>query len=70
MPLPKNYPKLEGWLTVTETALQLKVSRQACHKMITEGVFKSVHTVGNGMKPIYVVTSDEVAHVKASRSVR
>lgn len=61
------YPKLEGWLTVTESAMLLKVSRQACHKMIAEGVFSSVHVIGNGIKPIYVIDAAEVASVRSLR---
>jgi hypothetical protein len=67
VPLPRNYPKLEGWLTVTEVATQLKVSRQACHKMMSEGIFSSVHRLGTGLKPIYVIGEAEVVAIKALR---
>jgi len=51
-----NYPKLRSWLTVTEVAGILNVSRQAVHKMISEGSFSTVHYLGGIEKPIYVIS--------------
>lgn len=52
-----NYPKLRGWLTVTEVATVLNISRQAVHKMIADGSFSSVHYLGGSDKPIYVINA-------------
>lgn len=67
---PRSYPKLEGWLTITEVAAKLKVSRQACHKMLADGRFASAHQVGSGIKPIYIIASDEVEELRAAREER
>jgi hypothetical protein len=66
----RNYPKLEGWVTVTEAAEWLKISRQACHKLMDDGVFKNIHRLGNGVKPIYVIPIEEVERVRKSREAK
>lgn len=40
-------------------------SRQVVHKMITDGVFKTVKYLGSADKPIYVISSLEVDSLKA-----
>lgn len=52
-----NYPKLRGWLTVTEVAGVMNISRQAVHKMIADGAFTTVNYVGSAEKPIYLINS-------------
>jgi excisionase family DNA binding protein len=50
-----NYPKLRGWLTVTEVAGMLNLSRQTVHKMIIAGNFTTVNYVGSADKPVYLI---------------
>jgi hypothetical protein len=52
-----NCPKLRGWLTVTEVAGILNISRQAVHKMIADGSFSTLHYLGSIEKPIYVISA-------------
>lgn len=67
MKSPRAYPELEGWMTVAQVAELLGVSRQACHKMLADGLFTSVHRLGNGIKPMYVISTDEASSVLEAR---
>lgn len=65
-----NYPKLRGWLTVTEVAGLLNVSRQAVHKMIADGSFTTIHYLGSEEKPIYVISAlDSLLQSKEVKSI-
>lgn len=59
-------PPLEGYLTVPDVADRLGVTKQAVHKMIYEGRFKTVRQVGNAA--VYVVKLSEVEKTVASRA--
>lgn len=54
-----EFPSLEGWIAVAQVAEELKVSRQAIHKMLDSGVFNDgeVCQVGVGVKPFYLISS-------------
>jgi hypothetical protein len=62
-----NFQKLEGWLTVTEVASTLNISRQAVHKLMGDGVFKNVRYLGSEDKPVYIINKPEVERVLQSR---
>jgi excisionase family DNA binding protein len=53
---PADFPRLEGWMTATEVAARLHLSRQQVNKMINSGFFSSVHTLGS----LYLVKTAEV----------
>lgn len=57
--------RLEGWMSLTEAAQRLDVSRQFLHKKITDdGWFDSIRSIGEG-KLFYVVATHEVEQRKA-----
>lgn len=53
-------PKLEGWVTISEAAEILGISRQAVHKMVNSGKFRSARKIGSS-KPVFVVRAAEVS---------
>lgn len=50
---------LEGWLTASEAASELAVSRQRVHQMMMDGTFKNVRFIGDG-RPTYLLKATEV----------
>jgi predicted DNA-binding protein YlxM (UPF0122 family) len=62
-----NCLKFEGWLTVTEVAAIFNISRQAVHKMMSDGVFTNIRYLGSLDKPIYIINKPEVDRVLLSR---
>lgn len=59
-------PVLRNWVTATQVAEELGVTRQRVNKMITNGDFKSVHIL-EGSK-MYVVQRVEVEKLKLARA--
>lgn len=68
MTKPADAPRLAGWLTATEVADIFGVSRQTVNLMITGGEFLTLHIIGPATRPQYVVRSDEVRRIKATRT--
>lgn len=68
MPTPEDAPTLEKWLTATEVADRLGVSRQSVNRMIQGGAFKTLHLLGE--RPIYVVKTAEVEEHASKRAAR
>lgn len=63
---PTEAPALEGWVTASEVAGELGVSRQTANKMINRGDFATLHTLGK--RSMYVVREEEVERVKEARA--
>lgn len=59
--------KLEGWLTFSEAARQLGVTRQAMFGMVARDELTNVRSLGD-RKPIYVVADAEVAELAVKRT--
>lgn len=64
---PADAPRLAGWVTPTEAAEALGVSRQTVNQMIQGGEFETLHVIGPDTRPQYVVRRDEVERIKATR---
>lgn len=64
-----NAPPLEGWITLTEAATLLHLSRWAVHKICRgpDAELKSVRFVGDPVRPFYIVREAEVLTVKRER---
>lgn len=58
-------PVLEGWVTLTDAARHLKISRQAAHKMMERGTFYQVRKVGP--VPVYLVSQKDLDRVYEER---
>lgn len=58
-------PRLEEWCTTEEAAAMLGVTKQAVHKMLKNGEFKSARALG--AKPIYVLGRAEVEGIALRR---
>lgn len=62
-----SFPVLPGWMTATDAAEELGLSRQSINRMISAGVFKTAHTIGK-RHPIFVLTDKEVIFIKTKRA--
>ena len=60
---PGRFPRLEGWLTLPEAGIKLKMSRQRIHQMVDDGQFTTVHEIGN----FIIVREAEVERMRVSR---
>lgn len=60
-----DVPFLEGWTTLTEAAERLGVSKQAVHKMASEGKITTLRRIGR--KPLYVMRDAELTRLEAAR---
>lgn len=58
-------PRLTEWLTATEVAEALDVSRQTVNRLINSGAFETLHLLGE--RPIYVVRAKEVEEMRRAR---
>ena len=57
-------PVLDGWITAKQAAEEvLGISRQSVTRMMNEGVFQTIHAVGD--RPLYVVHQSEVERFAA-----
>ena len=66
---PMQAPRLKGWMTATEIAIELGVSRQTVNQMLWDGEFKTLHRVGpDSARPMYVVKTSEFEKIKATRN--
>lgn len=75
--LPDEVEALEGWLTLSDVADRLGISRQALHKQIfakdgeprtgKRRLLKTVRKVGESEKPPYLFLETEVNEVAARR---
>lgn len=65
--MKEGIPPLMTWVTATDAAAELGLARQSVNKMISNGVFKSVHVLGSG-KGIYVIRRGELEKYKAHRN--
>lgn len=54
-------PELEGWITTTDAAGILGVSKQAIHKMIDAGKISTSRKIGK--KPLYVMREEEISKI-------
>jgi predicted DNA-binding protein (UPF0251 family) len=59
-------PVLEGWLTASQAAEILGVTRQAVNQKIRAGLFKTAGVVG-GDNPVYLIKEREVEKVADER---
>jgi hypothetical protein len=51
-------PVLEGWLSAVEVARVFGISRQSVARMMADGTFRTLRTVGE--RPLYIVREEEV----------
>lgn len=75
--LPDEVEALEGWLTLSDVAEVLQISRQALHKQIfaesgkprpaKTRLLKTVRKVGRSEKPPYLFLESEVMALLAKR---
>jgi hypothetical protein len=69
MSSPLKFPYLEGWVTVSQASEVLKLTRQACHKLLKEGKFNSVVMIGSPVKPIYLISVDSLKSCATERGL-
>lgn len=65
-----KFPELEGWVTVARVSDELRVSRQAVHKMLATGVFTAAEVcqLGYGVKkPLYLISLQALSRLKNKR---
>lgn len=65
---PERAPRLREWMTCTEAADRLGISRQAVNRMVNLGEFETLHALGE--RPIFVVKAVEVEEVRRRRAAR
>lgn len=65
---PDEAPTLEGWVTASDAAELLGMSRQAFNRKMHRGDFTRLRTLGS--KPIFVVARDEVEAAARERNGR
>ena len=65
---PENAEPLKGWLTTTDAAARLKISRQMVNRMVHNGAFKTLQTIGD--KPLFIVKEQEIDEMVAARSAK
>lgn len=68
--LPRDAPRLSEWLTASDVADALGVSRQTVNTMINGGEFETLHTVGLAVRPLYLVRREEVLAIARTRNFR
>jgi hypothetical protein len=61
-------PTLDGWMTLTEAADALEVTRQHAYRMATKKRWNSLHKLGT--PAIFVVSTDEVSEKIRVRKAR
>lgn len=64
---PETAPRLETWVTVTQAAEILGLSRQTVNHMVHDGVFESLHLFGSPTRPQHVLDRYEVEELATSR---
>lgn len=63
----KEYPPLPGWVTFPDAAQRLGISKQAFHKIVSNGEIEGVHSVG---RKLLVVGEEELAKFIQLREAR
>lgn len=62
-----DIPPLDGWVTASQAATALDITRQALHKKIRAGDFTTVRRLGDASKPFYIIREVEIDRVKTAR---
>lgn len=62
---PERAPRLREWMTCTEAADRLGISRQSVNRMVNMGEFETLHALGE--RPIFVVKTEEVEELVRRR---
>lgn len=62
----KTVPSLDGWITTTETAKLLGITRQHAYRLIADKTFPSVHKIGS--PAVFVVQQTEVENYHRARA--
>lgn len=65
-----DVPVLEGYVTTEQAAEKLGVTKQAVHKMIDRGQFKTARKAGGPTKPFYLIGTLEVEGLVATRAAK
>jgi predicted DNA-binding transcriptional regulator AlpA len=58
-------PRLDEWMTASQIAESLGITRQSVNRMMNEGRFKTLHRLGE--RPIFIVSRAEIEAMAASR---
>lgn len=61
----RTLPELEGWLTFTQAALELGISRQRFYQLAEAGQLQTAQRLGE--RPTYIVRTAEVRALKLQR---
>ncbi len=61
----RTLPELEGWLTFTQAALELGISRQRFYQLAEAGQLQTAQRLGE--RPTYIVRTAEVKALKLQR---
>lgn len=62
----RTLPELEGWLTFTQAAMELGISRQRFYQLAEAGQLQTAQRLGE--RPTYIVRTAEVRALKRQRS--
>lgn len=65
-----GFPVLQDWVTCSQAADILGISRQSVNRMIVDREFETTHLLGLGERPIYVVKTSEVEQRKQQRAAK
>jgi len=60
-------PQLTEWVTCTEAAHELGISRQSVNRMVQDGKFETLHALGGAERPLYVIRREEITKLAAAR---
>lgn len=64
-----DVPPLREWVTATQIADFLDISRQSVNRMLQTGKFKTLHAIGE-RRPIFVVKRVEMESFKEERAAK
>lgn len=62
----RKVPVFPGWITLSEAADRIGVTRQTINRWASDGTLKSVHSLGN----IYIVEMKEVSVLRRKKSAK
>lgn len=68
MTTPEEAPDLTEWITCTQAADILGITRQSVNRMVNAGEFKTLHRLGE--RPIFVLKKGEVDKMSTTRTFR
>ncbi len=63
----EEYPEIQEWVTLSEAARMLGMTRANVHKKVVQRDFKSTHRLGGGEHPYLVLLKNEVESMKTTR---